>query len=73
MNKKIFIFLFLIASSPVWAAEDVVKEEVVIEKEPQLENIQYNPAKGETTFMQKIKTKCCACCWWSAFFISKRS
>lgn len=55
MNKKIFIFLFLIASSPVWAAEDVVKEEVVIEKEPQLENIQYNPAKGETTFMQKIK------------------
>ncbi len=56
MNKKLFIFLFLLVANPVFAAEPL-KDEVVKENEPVLEQIQpvTTPVKDKVTFKEKVK------------------
>ena len=55
MNKKLFILMFLIMASPVFA-EDMPQVDYVEEQTPTLENIQADTEiENKTTFTQKIK------------------
>ena len=51
MNKKLFIFMFLVMASPVFASDTPLKDEVVIEKEPVIEEVQVE----KQSFVQKVK------------------
>lgn len=52
MNKKLFIFMFLIMASPVFAVENPFRDEVINELPPTLEVQQ---PKNKTPFVQKVK------------------
>ncbi len=54
MNKKLFIFIFLIMASPVFADDNPFRDEFVNELPPRLEDASA-PAVEKTTFQQKIK------------------
>ncbi len=54
MNKKLFIFLFLLMASPVFAQEPL-KDEVVKENEPVLEQVQSQTTPNKPTFKDKVK------------------
>ena len=55
MNKKLFILMFLIMASPVFA-EDMPKVDYVEEKAPTLEEVQViSEVENKTTFTQKVK------------------
>jgi chemotaxis protein histidine kinase CheA len=51
MNKKLFIFMFLIMASPVFASDAPLKDEVVIEKEPVIEEVQVQ----KHSFVERVK------------------
>ena len=54
MNKKIFIFTFLLIASPVFAADNPFRDEVINELPPSLTGVEASkPAK--TSFTEKIK------------------
>lgn len=52
MNKKLFIFMFLIMASPVFAVENPFRDEVINELPPTLEVQQ---PQDKTSFVQKFK------------------
>ena len=52
MNKKLFIFMFLLMASPVFAQENPFRDEVINELPPTLNEVQ-EPVK--TPFIQKVK------------------
>ena len=55
MNKKLFILMFLIMASPVFA-EEMPKVDYVEEKAPALEEVQViSETETKTTFSQKVK------------------
>lgn len=55
MNKKLFILMFLIMASPVFA-EEMPKVDYVEEKAPTLEEVQVDTGvENKTTFTQKVK------------------
>ena len=55
MNKKLFILMFLIMASPVFA-EDMAKDVYVDEQPPTLEEVQViSDVETKTTFTQKVK------------------
>ena len=51
MNKKLFIFMFLIMASPVFASDAPLADEVVVENEPVIEEVQVQ----KQSFVQKVK------------------
>ena len=54
MNKKIFIFTFLLIASPVFAADNPFRDEVINELPPSLTNVEANTTT-KTTFTDRIK------------------
>lgn len=56
MNKRLFIFLFLVMASPVFAADVPFEDVYVPEAEPSLEDVIPADAKPEKTpFLKKVK------------------
>jgi len=55
MNKKLFIFIFLIMASPVFADDNPFRDEFVNELPPRLEDASIPSAVEKTTFHQRIK------------------
>ena len=54
MNKKLFIFMFLIMASPVFADDNPFRDDVINELPPSLSDVK--PAvETKTTFSQKVK------------------
>ena len=53
MNKKLFIFMFLLMASPIFAQEDLTQD-IVKEERPSLNEVSY-PDTNEMTFTQKVK------------------
>ena len=54
MNKKLFIFMFLIMASPVFAEDNPFRDDVINELPPSLSDVK--PAvETKTTFSQKVK------------------
>lgn len=55
MNKKLFIFIFLIMASPVFAEDNPFRDEFVNELPPRLEDAAIPADDTKTTFTQKVK------------------
>ncbi len=56
MNKKLFILMFLIMASPVFADDSPFRDEVINELPPSVNTVQSDvTAESKTTFSQKIK------------------
>ena len=53
MNKKLFIFMFLVMASPVFANDNPFRDEVINELPPTLTEVKTTEAK--TPFVQKVK------------------
>ncbi|MBE7704638.1 MAG: hypothetical protein E7Z90_02350 [Cyanobacteria bacterium SIG29] len=51
MNKKLFIIMFLLLASPVFASDNPINEEIINEAEPSIENVEM----PKQTFSQKVK------------------
>jgi outer membrane protein TolC len=52
MNKKLFIFVFLLMASPVFAEDNPFRDEVI----SPVVNVQTTQTAEKTTFMQKVKS-----------------
>lgn len=52
MNKKLFIIMFLLLASPVFASDNPINEEIINEVEPSIENVEM----PKQTFSQKVKS-----------------
>ncbi len=55
MNKKLFIFMFLLLANPVFAVDNPFRDEVVNELPPALPSVEASNTNDEATFSQKIK------------------
>ena len=53
MNKKLFIFMFLVMANPVFANDNPFRDEVINELPPTLTEVKTTEAK--TPFVEKVK------------------
>jgi len=55
MNKKLFIFLFILIAFPAFADDNPFRDEVINELPPELPSVQASADTNKTSFSQKVK------------------